>query len=153
MPTQTYIPLANVTLGSSASTVSFANIPNSYRDLVCVVNHTKSTLTGFYIRYNGDAGANYAGIYIVGGGTYQTAGSSTEPGYSSTLSTQILQVMDYSATDKHKTSLLRTDNSGNQTTAWSLRWANTAAITSLSFVTVTGTFQTGSTFSLYGINA
>ncbi len=151
MPTPTYIPLANITLGSSASSVTFSSIPGTYRDLVLVVNHTKSTLTGLYIRYNGDAGANYSGVYMVGGGSYLTSGLSTEPGYADTLSTQVLQVMDYSATDKHKTSLLRSDHAAGQTVAWALRWANTSAITSLAFVTASGTFQTGSTFALYGI--
>jgi hypothetical protein len=65
----------------------------------------------------------------------------------------ILQIMDYSATDKHKTALLR--ESENQITtvlAEAQRWANTNAITTLTVVPQTGpNLASGSTFSLYGV--
>jgi hypothetical protein len=152
-----YIPLANVTLGSSASSVTFSNIPATYRDLVCVVNHTKSTLATFTIRFNGDnTSGNYTSVYIVGDGAGFT--SATETGFTfafsdTTRSTQICQVMDYSATDKHKTMLLRHSDSARQSTAYAARWANTAAITSMAFAPSSGTFATGSTFNLFGISA
>ena len=57
--------------------------------------------------------------------------------------------MDYSATDKHKTVLIRANHPG-ETVACAGRWANTAAITSITINTAS-TFVIGSVFSLYGI--
>jgi hypothetical protein len=37
MPTQTYVALASETLATSASSVTFAGIPATYRDLVLIV--------------------------------------------------------------------------------------------------------------------
>jgi len=154
---QDYIPLATVTLASSASSVTFSNIPATYRDLICVVNHTKNTLTTFTIRFNGDnTSGNYTSVYMVGDGASATSG--TETGFTfaysdTTRSTQVCQVMDYSATDKHKTMLLRHSDSARQATAYAARWASTSAITSMAFAPSSGTFDSGSTFSLYGIVA
>jgi hypothetical protein len=64
----------------------------------------------------------------------------------------ILQIMDYSATDKHKSALTRTTHTSQSVVeALASRWANTAAITSLAVSG--GTFNVGSTFALYGIVA
>jgi hypothetical protein len=155
MPTQTYFPLANITLGSSSSSVTFSSIPATYRDLVVVVNHTKSALTTFTIRFNGDnTSGNYTSVYMVGDGS--SAVSGTETGFTfafsnTPISTQLVNVMDYSATDKHKTVLLRHSDSSRQAAAYAGRWANTAAITSVVFAPSSGTFDSGSTFALYGI--
>ena len=60
--------------------------------------------------------------------------------------------MDYSATDKHKTTLVRNDQSG-VTGMWAGRWANTAAINRLDIIGANGTFPIGTTLNLYGIVA
>jgi hypothetical protein len=64
----------------------------------------------------------------------------------------LIQIMDYSANDKHKTVLIRQSeaNLGN-VTATAARWANTAAVTSITFLLVGGNLQAGTTISLYGI--
>lgn len=68
-----------------------------------------------------------------------------------------INIMDYSATDKHKTTLIRNGKQGGSNDgveAIAGRWANTAAITSLEIFSITGggiTFSAGSTFALYGI--
>lgn len=64
----------------------------------------------------------------------------------------VVQVMDYSATDKHKTSLIRIDST-NTTSAIAQRWASTTAVNSLTFSIGSGVFAIGSTFSLYGVIA
>ena len=154
---QDYLPLATVTLASSASAVTFSNIPATYRDLICVVNHTKNTLTTFTIRFNGDnTSGNYTSVYMVGNGS--SAVSGTETGFTFAFSdtpvnTQVCQIMDYSATDKHKTMLLRHSDSSRQSAAYAARWANTAAITSMAIALSSGTFSAGSTFNLYGVIA
>jgi hypothetical protein len=66
-----------------------------------------------------------------------------------------LNFLDYSATDKHKTTLTRSGYSDLSSVATveatAIRWANTAALTSIVFSTNVGSFSTGSTFALYGI--
>jgi hypothetical protein len=63
--------------------------------------------------------------------------------------------MDYSATNKHKTVLVRADNANSITMAHAARWANTSAITSIVLTSFegAGNFAIGSTFSLYGVIA
>src|SRR5512147_1973064 len=136
MPTPTYTPLANVTLSSSASSVTFSSIPATYRDLVLVVNHLPSGDGDLRVQFNGDTtGANYPGVAMVGNGS--TTSSYTYTGYiapvgfgtSTNRHNAIFQIMDYSATNKHKSVLTRGDNAANQTGATAGRWANTAAVT------------------------
>jgi hypothetical protein len=62
----------------------------------------------------------------------------------------VMQILDYSATDKHKPCLIRNGTVTVSTTiATAARWGNTAAINSLEIFT-SNTFLAGSTFSLYG---
>jgi len=157
MPTPTYKALATVTLASTATSITFSSIPATYRDLVLVVNGKATAAASLRIRFNGDTGNNYAWVRMIGeaAGAFSDFSSpanfldggnpSTTEGYMS-----ITQFMDYSATDKHKTTLHRI-NFPNTTHVLtnSGRWANTAAITSIQVYNPT--FSIGSTFSLYGI--
>ena len=63
----------------------------------------------------------------------------------------IAQVMDYSATDKHKTFLVRSNIPANNVAAHAVRWANTAAITTVAVEAISTTWAVGTTFALYGI--
>jgi hypothetical protein len=169
MPTPTYTPLATVTLGASASSVTFSSIPATYRDLILVHSMKHSfagsiTVRDSGLRFNGDSGSNYS--YVRMGGNGSTASSETDTANnfsllygmaSANFQMGIVQVMDYSATDKHKTVLYRTGlandtNFGSYAAA--ARWANTAAITTLT-IAPGGSFTilAGSTFNLFGIAA
>jgi hypothetical protein len=77
MPTPTYIPLATVTLGSADSSVTFSSIPATYRDLILVLNGTRSTTSGVRARANADAGANYPMVYMDAESTTFNSGSNT----------------------------------------------------------------------------
>ena len=157
MPTPTYTALANITLGSSASSVTFSSIPATYRDLVLVSTNSMTTSASLFVRFNNDTGANYttARMYNSAGGatpvsdTYAPA----EIGYNTTTNMGIANIMDYSATDKHKTYLTRWGNADgtNYVQAYAARWANTAAITTVNIAPSTGQIASGSTFALYGI--
>jgi hypothetical protein len=161
MPTPTYTPLATVTLGSSAASVTFSSIPAIYRDLILIVNGSSTTSqANLAIRYNSDSGSNYSYVEMYGNGSSAVSTSSTlSYAYSGNLFTNlvmgVVQVMDYSATDKHKTLLSRSSAPSNQVAAIASRWANTAAITSLQVLALdsTNNFASGSTFSLYGVIA
>jgi len=158
MPTPTYTPLANITLGSAAASVTFSSI-TSYRDYILVCNGTSASGSNWSIRLNADTGSNYSAVYMYGSGS--TAGSGTEAttsalggGVGTSISQSVFQIMDGSASDKHKTILNRTDKADDATYAWVNRWANTAAVTSIQVRCANGAnFSTGSTFALYGVAA
>jgi len=156
MPTSTYTPLATLTLASSASSVTFSNIPGTYRDLVFVFNGTVPSGYFFRAQFNGDTGNNYSNMQMYGDGS--SPGSGTINGDNINLgqlqpthNMAIANIMDYSATDRHKTVLNRGDAISTITIANVGRWANTAAITSIRLFPSSGSFTTGSTFNLYGI--
>jgi len=158
MPTPTYTALATVTLGASASSVTFSSIPATYRDLILVFAGTVSTAQGLKVQFNADAtDGNYSRVYMYGDGSSAVSESfsnsrALEVGTSQTTAT--LQVMDYSATDKHKTQLSRGGPADSLVLAQASRWANTAAITSLGIVADGGTtISTGTVISLYGVIA
>lgn len=159
MPTPTYFPLANITLGSSASSVTFSSIPATYRDLVLIYYGLGSTAdAGHRVEVNGDTGNNYSVVRMAGGPSSVVSSSATTNYFPLLYSASpqngmaILQIMDYSATDKHKTALTRANHISQSTVeALASRWANTAAITSLKILQSSGTLQSGTTIALYGI--
>jgi hypothetical protein len=175
MPTPTYTPLATITLSSSANNVTFSSIPTSgYRDLILVVNgrstYTTDAADGVSVRLNSDTAANYT--YIRMGGTGSSAfvdaatsqtrafvASMRSSGSSNTdPSVAIIQIMDYSASDKYKTILGRGNSTaGDGVTAHASRWANTVAMTTLAVFPERGLqgsssqWAIGTTFNLFGI--
>jgi hypothetical protein len=157
MPTPTYTALATITLGSSTSSITFSSIPATYRDLVLVIAGSATSNNDVAIRFNGDSGNNYNSLRGLGfsGGVYTDSfsnASSTSPAASigTAQSTIIHQIMDYSATDKHKTLVARSMIPTSDVIMGASRWANTAAITSVA-ITAGPTYTTGTVFSLYGI--
>jgi hypothetical protein len=158
MPTPTYKALATVTLPSSAASVTFSSIPATYRDLVLVIN-CKIVSGAVFPRaiLNADTAENYSRVTMDGNGS--SANSNTAATSFITLGdanadfryNSITQFMDYSATDKHKTVLCRSNHASISTRAIGNRWANTAAITSIKVELNSSSFDTGSTFNLYGI--
>jgi hypothetical protein len=161
MPTPTYTPLANVTLGSAHTTVTFSNIPATYRDLILNINgSTTSGVRNVGVRLNGDSTATYAFVRMNGSGTTATStsgstGTSLNAGIlgSAAIGQIMFSLFDYSATDKHKTSLVRGDLSNEGTQAVTGRYPSTSAITSLACILDSNTFAIGTTFSLYGVIA
>jgi hypothetical protein len=165
MPTPTYTPLATQTLVSAAATVTFSTIPATYRDLVLVLAGAASTNVTLKARFNGDTGSNYTTVDAFGTGSAAQSGTSgtigeinlTQNGaFGTTISTFITQIMDYSATDKHKTVLTRNNiltSSFPGVGMLAHRYASTAALTSILIFPSSGNFAIGSTFALYGIVA
>lgn len=166
MPTNTYTPLATITLTGTDSEVVFASIPQSYRDLIVVckwgLTGSAESIGGF--RLNG-ATTGYTNVSITadsGGTPASDVRTSDNLSFvwrvgndGSINATTIIQIMDYSATDKHKTSLTRNNSLANSfVTAIAGRWASTEAVTSVALRPWSGgNIATGSTFSLYGVIA
>ena len=159
MATPTYIALATETLSGSDASITFGSIPSSYRDLVLVAQVPgHSGVAQVYLRYNGDNTSSYTNVYMRGTGSAAQTGSDSVTlnylfNYAPVDAVAITQIMDYSATDKHKTILTRTNMPSTATVAYAARWPSTAAITSIEVFTNAGTLDAGSTLSLYGIEA
>ena len=161
MPTPTYVPLATITLGTTDSSILFDSIPLTYRDLIVVAEYT-ATVAGMAVRVRPNSTtANRTEVSVIAGGSgydSQTTATNVDLNYSDSSTTvqhAIMHCMDYSATDKHKTFLRRSGSAAAGTNyIWMAagRWADTTAMTSLLLACSSGSFNAGSTFSIYGVN-
>lgn len=165
MPTPTYTPLATKTLTSNVASVTFSSIVGTYRDLILVVNGAGGN-GDFYprIRFNGDTAGNYAWLNVGGNGSNTSSYiGSGENGLQlsnitylsiSNPGTFIIQIMDYSVTNKWKSVLTRSDRGNLGTELVASVWTQTSAISSLIFYSSNGnTLASGATLTLYGIVA
>jgi hypothetical protein len=169
-PVSTYVPLATYEITSGTDTeIIFSSIPATYRDVIIegvVRSDRAATDDDLFIQFNSDTGSNYSYVRMIGrsAGTNSATninGTSTNdlgaiPAASSTsgqFGSVYCQVMDYSATDKHKTSLTRTSSAGSTDVvgAHAGRWAVTDAVTTIKVYPRVGAFVVGTTLSLYGI--
>jgi hypothetical protein len=155
--TNAWVAIGHTTLSTASNSVSFEPIPSNYRDLQIVVNGKRSTATGgVLVRANGDATiSNYARVAMYGNGSaaYSFANDENEFVYMDNTDTVFrIDVMDYSATDKHKAFITRSDEPATWVFAIAGRWKNTDAITSIELVSSSGDFVVGTTFTLYGSN-
>jgi len=162
----TYVAIAEQTLGSAAASVTFSSISGAYTDLVLVMSAV-GTSAGLDIRVqvNSDTGSNYSITRLLG---YTTATSNratsatymqltnsvgigtTEP------TTHLLQFNNYSNATTYKTMLVRYNQFQGayaEVAAEVGLWRSTSAITSITFSLSSSTYASGSTFSLYGIAA
>lgn len=169
MATPTYIALATTTLGASTGTVTFSSIPAGYRDLVLVIAGKPAGNFLIYLRLNGDSGNNYFGLQMSGrgtnGATSYTSGVGEAQAYvlqnaavSGEQFNTIANIMDYSATDKHKTILSKTTAKDTVDSTMMVqtnvnRWASTSPVTSVAVTAQLANFDTGTVLSLYGIEA
>jgi len=154
MPKKTYTQINSVTLAASSASVTFSGIPQNYRDLVLVFVGTSSSDENLTPTINGSS-SDFSWVQMTSAPTSNSGTNNSigrVAGSSQTFGT--LQFMDYSATDKHKTFLVRTNVTGTEVRQLAARWAQTTAITSIGLAIRTGfTWNSGSTFTLYGIEA
>jgi hypothetical protein len=132
--------------------VTFSSIPATYRDLVLVTEGT-ATNASYSLRFNGDSTVNYAIVNMRGNGSTAASSAATDDQISIDQSLPaIVQVLDYSATDKHKSVLSRANSAANTVWAIAARYASTSSITTINLQNMSN-FGAGSTLSLYGIAA
>ena len=165
--TATYDCIATTTLGSNQSDVTFSTISGSYTDLVLVIQGDFDADGDVRFRINSDTGSNYSFTHLWGDGSTAgsvrtsnaTSGSGDYYGNITTTlgnSVQIFQFMNYANTTTYKTVISRANQAGGGVDATVNLWRSTSAITSLSFARNSGfggTWQIGSTFTLYGIKS
>jgi hypothetical protein len=157
----TYEAIATQTLGSATSSVTFSSIPSTYTDLYLVTNVSRTTAAGaiYLDQINSDSGSNYSFTYMYGNGSAASSGRAsggTESflgDISTTPSSVNISLQNYSNSTTYKTWLSRASASANAVAAVVGLWRSTSAINTFRIRTSTGTFDAGSTFTLYGIKA
>lgn len=164
MATQTYDPIASITLSAATTSVTFSAIPQTYTDLVLVMNGAGLIATqNSQVQFNADTGTNYSytALYGTGSAAGSARGSSATSAGSCSISNAqgiiIYHFMNYANTTTNKTFIGR----GNQATTTSevdIRvslWRSTSAITSIKLGQSGsgGGFASGYTFNLFGIKA
>lgn len=158
---RTYTPIARQTLNSNTATVTFSSIPATYTDLILVSEGTQSANQYIAVRFNSDTGANYSFTRLSGDGTNAASARGTSEtfgrlGIGNPVNRFLVigQFLNYSNATTYKTWLSRSNIPADYVGALVGLWRNTAAITSIQVLTTTAdTFQTGTTFTLYGIAA
>jgi len=162
MPTPFYHVLETVTLTSSASSVTFSSIDQSYADLVysfstkavesngvmkMTVNNDTSTNVYDRVAMRGDGSSTGS---ISGGNTLLYFPFSDYGVSTTTFNSVKLEIMNYTSTSQHKSMLMRFDSAEFTTQATAVRYASTSAITSIElYPHGFSNFAIGSTFTLY----
>lgn len=168
---QAFDLIETITVGSGgAASVTFSNIPQTYRHLQVrgIAQSTTNALdywiTTLVFRINGDTGTNYAYHRIRRDGTSLTMtgvtgqnsiAASPVPSiyYANTYGPVFIDIMDYTAAKNktvHTTGGSKISGDGMLLYGAGL-WLNTAAVTSLTLLQGTGNLNQHSTFSLYGV--
>jgi hypothetical protein len=164
-PANSYESIATVTVGAGGSaSVSFTSIPATYTHLQIRGIVRTATSVSLGLRFNSDTGANYSRHYLNGSGTAAASGGTagttmvfagTAAQAASTFGTNVIDILDYTNTNKYKTTrtLSGSDNNGSgYLQMMSGNWRNTNAVTSIDvFQVEADTFTEYSTFALYGI--
>ena len=164
---KTYEPIATNTLGATQTTITFSSIAGTYTDIVFVASLKMGSSTFQPIlRFNSDTGTNYSSTTVYGDGT--SAGSARHTsingiyanpgagiGTAGNFNPWIINIQNYANTTTYKTTIARFNNSASVVNAGVGLWRNTAAITTITLTAEAGSgdFQSGSTFTLYGIKA
>lgn len=152
MATETYIPLATVTLTGNDTQVLFSSIPNTYKDLVIVFDASATSGENMTPTING-SGTDFSWIQMQYAATSNTGTNNSIGSIGTGRNLGILQFFDYSATDKHKSFTVKTSSNASDARLLACRWAQTAAINSIGLSIRLGySWTTGSKFSLYGIH-
>lgn len=156
----TYTPIQTHTLPSTATSYTFTNIPATYDDLVLVTSLRISSggATNDRLTFNGDSGANYSNtiFYATGSiwGSYRSTNSNNsviDDVTSTEFNVNEHHIIGYKNTSIYKTSIGQSAPPSSAVQTNVQRWANTAAITSITIATPSSTFVEGCTFTLYGI--
>ena len=164
----TFELIQTTVLTSGFNTISFTNLPQTYKHLQIRVV-TKINTSGnqsFNLQLNADTGSNYRTHYLIGTGSTvfsSDAGQSTSmsiataPGNdaSNQFGAAILDILDYNNTNKNKVVRCHSgqfgDSAFRQNRLASGLWLNTAAVTGVTILTGSPDMLTGTRVSVYGI--
>ena len=168
--TSAFDSLGTVLVGAATTSLTFSNIPQTYAHLQFrwSAKHTTSSVGYVLMRVgNGsvDTDSNYSYHTIYGDGSTAAVDTGTsrnfavagiQGGTSNVFAANVLDILDYSNTDKFKTTRVLNgvdiNGSGGYVEFTSSSWRSFSAINYITFFTQEGlVLDTNSTFSLYGI--
>jgi len=167
----TYTLIQTQTLASTASTITFSSIPQTYTDLLLVFSEATSranAIDQININFNGVTTSTYTSRVLYGTGTgqggetltttfmycYANGGSQT----ANTFGSIQAYISNYASTTANKSASIEAVSENNASSGgWQNivagSWASTAAITSIALTPLNGpNWNVGCTASLYGIN-
>jgi hypothetical protein len=169
--------IATVSVGaSSVSSVTFSSIPQTYTHLqirAIARIDAADTVRSINVQYNSDTGSNYDVHLLYGNGSNALATAQTSQNFmiyqvfslganasSNTFAPSIVDILDYTNTNKYKTSRAfagsewNTSSTDAQVRFASGLWRSTSAITSITLTPNTsGNIVQYSHFALYGIKS
>jgi hypothetical protein len=161
---KTYTPISTTTTTTSTATsVTISSIPSTYTDLILSINAQSTGTSSIVFRVNGDGGTNYSGTQLWSNGSAlgsqrlssQTTAYLSYDGLASTngaWGNLQIHFMNYSNTTTFKQIINRATAAPIGTDVNASLWRSTAAINSITIYSG-GYFNTGCTFTLYGIKA
>jgi hypothetical protein len=164
----TYTLIDKSILGSSQSSVSITSIPSTYTDLKLVISARASAEMTYAIGFNSNT-SSYSGWSLRGSGAAAASYSTTAYSYgstavglgyinnvTSTFTNCEIYIPNYASSNNKSFSA---DNVQEQNVTSPVYanltaglWSNSAAITSIQIKPESGTFETNSSFYLYGIS-
>ena len=158
----TYEKIASTTLGTAAATIDFTSIPATYTDLRIVLVAIDSASGGVRLTYNSDTSALYSNTQLYGFGGTAYSGRETAKTYCELsvfgLSTipQLMEIDIFSyAGSTFKTNLVSYSGDINSSSSGIARVVNlyrsTNAITSIQLKLSSGSFDAGTSATIYGI--
>lgn len=155
MITAAMTALGTFTATGGETSVTFGSIV-PYRDLVLTVDYSSPADSQLNLRYNGDSNLNYESVSLY---SFSTTGDSAAATltYVPTAASPDgkfwgrIQIMDSGATDKHKVTMARIDNTDEFVVFQATQWKNTEAITTIECFLSASSFSAGSTINLFGI--
>jgi hypothetical protein len=152
---------------SGVTTITFSSIPSTYTHLqLRLLTRTATSASDFIaIRFNGDTASNYTYHYLEGNGSSAYAGGAAPDTVitwngadggdtANTFNACVFDILDYANTNKFKTARFLQGHDLNGSGLVGLRsglWRNTSAINSITVLTFSPNFATGSSIALYGI--
>lgn len=157
-------------VSGTGSSVTFSSIPQTYSSLqIRAISRTNQAaeIDDFAIQFNSDTGSNYVRHLLYGTGSVAEANQQTaqsrivmgrgtgSSAAANMFGVSITDIHDYASTTKNKTTRTLNGYDLNGSGLIYLQsglWLSTSAVTSITlFSTSSSTFQTGTTFALYGI--
>jgi hypothetical protein len=159
---KTYEPIQTYTLGSAAASIDFTTIASSWTDLRLVFTGRGASGSIIKLQFNGDTAGNYSRTRVYGNGTSAASSRSTSitsiywgNGITTAgvLGFYTADIFSYGSST-YKTALLtmsEDENGSGLTESEVGLWRSTSAITTIKIAATTGTFDAGSTATLYGI--
>jgi hypothetical protein len=156
------------TLTGNQTSVVFNSIPSGYKNLQLRIigrtDRSADVTDGANIRFNGDTSSNYSDHFLSGNGSSATSGVTQTTSItaaavltatsaaSQSFGGAVIDILDYTNTNKYKTIRSITGNAVNIIQLRSGNWRSTNAISSITiFPNIGSNFVSGSRFALYGI--